>query len=546
MFVKKSLFLFTLILLFVTSSLDALQSKKLTIKGLKIFTEEELFSKLQLNRFEDGKKPLAEVITSIEKYYKKKNYNLVKVYAVDVRAKNEYTIFVDEGRLGRIIIHGLNKYYTLKFKQLVDIPERIYNTEIIDRNMLKLKSEFPESKITIELQKPADYEGNLIQLDKELQKLELGEIFDTDFFDIYNPVHDLHYYIGNYTREDIFSNKTGGVGFEINYSFPSVLIPEIDYYRDNILFKKDYLESAVSAGFDFGLGGLYKFPPKNTFLFPPKRQFVEINGEYKVSPMENKFIGPLIRGLIYHSTASRTDLGITEYKYFRTRGTLAPEFTILKDLKIYTGIGLEQIMIYSSNIDYSAEKHLNNTDDYYHNSFTEARIKFDPIPIRVGNKIDKYVIMTYTDYLSGNNSREFQIYGVYETEFDDLSIFSFKSRWMMLSGGTPFYKSEDVSNAYFKGFGGKSYFTNKSLTLSGEYRFSIYLDYLYAGAFLDMVLFEPEGFILTGTKQGISMGPTGRILVYDQFELIMHLGFDKLIPDNTWGTTFKIKLTKKW
>ncbi|PKL19047.1 MAG: hypothetical protein CVV49_02890 [Spirochaetae bacterium HGW-Spirochaetae-5] len=542
----KKILLITLILLFVSSAVHPRQGKKLTVKGLKIFTEEELFTKLHLSRFEEGKKPLAEVISSIEKFYRQNNYKLVKVYAVDVRTSNEYAVFVDEGRLGRIIVHGLNKYYTLKFKQQIDIPERIYNTEIVNQNLIKLKSIFPKSVIKAELKKPDDYEGNLIQLDRELKRLELGEIFDTTFFDTFNPVHDLHFTVGHYVRDDIFSSKRDGFGFEINYKFPSLLIPEIDYYKENFFFKKDYLETALSAGFDFGLSGLYKFPPENTFQVPPERRFAELNGEYKVSPMQNNLIGPLIRGLIYHSTTSRTDLGITEYKYFRTRGTLAPEFTLSKNVKIYTGLGMEQILIYDSQIDYSAEQHLIDTDNYYQNPFAEARVKFDPIPLRLGNRIDKFIILTYTDYLSGNSSKELDIRGTFDSELDDHSILSLKARGMMFFNNTPFYKSENVSDSFFKGFGGESYYTNKSISFSGEYRFSIYLDYVYVGAFLDLVLFEPEGFLLSGTKQGTNIGPTARFLVYDQFELIMHLGFDRLLPDNKTGITFKMKFTKKW
>jgi hemolysin activation/secretion protein len=166
MLIKKKLCFLTLSLILVASTLHSEHGKKLTIKGLKLFSEKELYSHLQLNRFEEGKIPLAQVIISIEKFYKLRNYPLVKVYAADVRTSSEYVLFVDEGRIGKIIVHNLNNYYSLKFKQQVKIPERIYNPVVVEQNLYNLKKKFPSAEITVELQQPPDYEGNLIQLDR--------------------------------------------------------------------------------------------------------------------------------------------------------------------------------------------------------------------------------------------------------------------------------------------------------------------------------------------------------------------------------------------
>ncbi len=550
MFIKKKFFLFALFLIFFSSALYPQQSKKLTIKGLRVFSEEELFKQLQLKRFEEGKKPLAEVITLIEKFYKKRNYTLVKVYSTEVRVRGEYTLFVDEGRLGRIIVHNLNNYYSLKFKQQIDIPDRVYNTEVIAQNLKNLSTKFPASDIRIEIQQPPDYQGNLIQLDRDLQRLKLGEIIDITFFDRYVPVNDLHFFVtgrsSNGNGNGLFAKKNEGIGYDIHYKFSSMFIPEIYYKNENMLAEKDYFESTLSVGLDPGLGGLFKIPPANTFLFPPVVRFTELTGEYKISPMKNDFIGPLLRGRIFHSEASRPDLGITSYRYLNTRGTVAPEFTLLKNLNIYAGFGVEQVIIYRSKVDETAERHLDTSDDIYRNTFGEARLKFDPIPIRIGNRIDKFLIFTYTDYISGNSSNKIELQGVYDTEFDNLSILSLKSKTVLMYRDPPFYLSESVNNQYFKGFSGKSYYTNKKISASCEYRFSIYLDYIYAGAFVDLVLFAPEGYIISGTKSGINMGPTARVLIYDQFEFIIYFGFDRLFPDNKAGTNLQMKLTKKW
>jgi hypothetical protein len=249
---------------------------------------------------------------------------------------------------------------------------------------------------------------------------------------------------------------------------------------------------------------------------------------------------------LFHSNATRDDLGIRDYKYLNLRGALAPEITLLKHLNLYAGIGIEQVIIYDTAIDYEADRHLDISDNSFTNSFTELRIKFDPIPLRLGNRIDKYIILTYTDYFSGNDSNRLEIKGAYDAEFENLSIFSFRFRSILMFSNSPFYQSEDVNSQCFKGFSGDSYYTDMAVALSLEYRFSIWQDYIYAGAFVDWVVFEPEGYILSGTKKGIISGPTARFLVYDQFEFTIYFGWDVLLPDNTTGTALKMKLTKKW
>lgn len=544
--VKHTIYLLILFFIFISSPLSSKGSKELTIKGLKFYSEEEIYAKLHLKRFEEGKIPLAEVIGSIEKFYKKNNFSLVKVYSTDVRTINKYVLFVDEGRLGKIVVHNLNNYYSLKFKQQIDIPERIYNTETLKKNLNNLKKKFPQSEITVELRKPPDYESNIIQLDREIEKLELGEIFDIDLFDRYVPLHELHFIVTNRKRPGTLNGKTEGIGYNISYKFPSVLIPEISYYKENNFAAKDYFESSLSAGMNPGIKGFFSYPPENTLLFPPEITFIELTGEYKISPMQNKFIGPLLRGRVYHSNSARADLGITEYKYLNVRATLAPEITILKNLNVYAGIGTDQIAVYDSEIDYEMENHFSESDDIYHNTFAEARLKFDPIPIRIGNRIDKYVIVTYTAYLAGKNANQLEVLAAYDTEFENLSILSFRSKTFRLYGDSQFFQHESVNNSFFKGFPGDSYYSGKKTSLSGEYRFSIYQDYIYAGGYIEAVAFESEGYLLSGSKNGINFGPTGRLLLYDQFELIGYFGFHRLLPDNITGTNFQIKLTKKW
>lgn len=72
MCIKNRFLLSTLLLIIISSPLHSQSNKKLTIKGLRVFSEQEVYSQLQLKRYEDGKIPLNKVITSIEKFYREK------------------------------------------------------------------------------------------------------------------------------------------------------------------------------------------------------------------------------------------------------------------------------------------------------------------------------------------------------------------------------------------------------------------------------------------------------------------------------------------
>lgn len=559
---KVRLFLITLLLITISSSIYPQNAKILKIRGTTIFEESELFELLDLRRFEEGFMSLGEATTAIEKFYKENYYTLVRVFPIEVQGKNKYMLYVDEGRLGKIIVHNLNNYYSLKFKQQLDIPGKIYNTDVINKNLEYMRSKYPNKEITVELMKVPDYDGNLIQLDEELQKLKLGELVDLDFFRGYSALYDLHFYVqksGTAAKDkkeaeaavskkdsDELPGKTEGFGFEIETNFPIIMVPALYYYGENMLAKKDYLETTLRASFDFGFDGFFNWLPENTLVFPPEREFAEIIGEYKISPMQNDLIGPLLRERIYLSDSSRPDLGISSYSYFSIRTTVAPEITLLKNMNVYAGIGVEQVKIYDAFVNSPEAADYIQDEDFYMNPFTELRLKFDPVPIRIGNRIDKYILFTFTNYFKGKNFTEFEMEGIYDTEFENLSILSLKFRIFTLSDSPPFYQSMNVSNKFFKGFPGENYMTNKQLSLGSEYRFSIYQDYLYAGAFFEWTKFEPEGSFLSGTKQGTVWGPVGKVLVYDQYEFTVYYGFEKLYPDDRTGTMFKMKFSKKW
>lgn len=298
---KKTIFI---ILLLCTLQIHAVNSattpgRELIIDGLRIFSQEELKRILRLDENlkapESGKK----TADSIAAFYRRNGYSLVKVHIVE-DSHERLALYVNEGRLGKIIVHGLNNYYSLKVKQLIDFPGRIYNTEIEEQNIGRIKRKYTFQSVRTELQRIADYSDSLFQIDRELKKIAFLNN-NLKIFDNFPPEYDLHFYPEKGEKTKGLSINRDGISFNIDYDYPSEIIPEISYYRDNLIYGKDYFEADVSSGFDPGLKGLVSIPPKNTLVFPPERSFSQVTGEYKFNPYKNDFFGPTIKGKLYQS-----------------------------------------------------------------------------------------------------------------------------------------------------------------------------------------------------------------------------------------------------
>ena len=146
--------------------------KTIRIEGLRIFKSEELKKILDLEGGRYGI-PEKEIIRRITDFYKKNGYSIVKVHVAE-NTPEKLTLYVNEGRLGKIIVHDLNNYYSLKVKQVINYPGRIYNEEITEQNISEIKKKFRFRNVRAELGRVADFSDSLFQIDRELKKITVS------------------------------------------------------------------------------------------------------------------------------------------------------------------------------------------------------------------------------------------------------------------------------------------------------------------------------------------------------------------------------------
>ncbi len=113
-------------------------------------------------------------------------------------------------------------------------------------------------------------------------------------------------------------------------------------------------------------------------------------------------------------------------------------------------------------------------------------------------------------------------------------------------GEPPFYHEESVDNENFKGFMGKSYHPTRIGRISGEYRFSVYRDYVFSDIYTDGTVFLGSGYDLTGCRQASTAGISGHFLFLDQFEFNVYFGRDRLFSTGESQYNIYLNFEKKW
>ncbi len=114
------------------------KQRTLEISGLKVYSEEKLFSHLDLERFEQGTMSGKDVINAVISFYSSRGYTLVKVYVIE-DSESVLKIYVDEGALGKIIFLSMDDFTTLYLKLVFKLRNKVFNYRAVEENIAKLK-----------------------------------------------------------------------------------------------------------------------------------------------------------------------------------------------------------------------------------------------------------------------------------------------------------------------------------------------------------------------------------------------------------------------
>jgi hypothetical protein len=531
MSVRKLIFVFIIIIISFNKLYSQPQYKEVKIAGTKIYSEEYLIQQADLINLSASSIHFPAAATRITSLYHKAGYILAKVYLIK-ETDEVIILYVDEGHIGRIVFQRLNSFDTIKMKYDFDLKYRIFNKNKVEKEITRLKKKYKFKDIKYTLISAAEGDKALFQLDDSIQISKHGS-FKLPFFNDYTDRYNLEIEFVPQKRE---RTKSMSMNFKTSYS--KGLIPEIEYYYPSYYKKNDLLIVGSSIGIFYGLDLKFKEYPRWTFI--------EAHSEYHLAPFYKNYITPVASASAYYSRASRPDIGLLNYNYLKLKSILAPGFTLLSKLRIYSGAGGEKVYIFTPQKDPDSEY---KADVQKHSDtwgIIESGINLNIKPWTLKDTRKQQVEIKYNYYFNKKEFYELNMKWDGEIEFKNLNFFIFTLEYSKIWHRPPFYHEYAVSSWEFKGFMGKSYYTRNIVRSANEYKVSVYRDSYYIGFYTDFVRFEGSGYDLTGYQNGIAAGIAGHIIFLDQFEFNVYFGKDYLFSRKESQYNIAFNINKKW
>ena len=505
--------------------------KEVQILGLKAYTEKFLLQNIDLKFNADEKEYFASASKNILSFYQKSGYLLARAYLIK-ETENSLIIFLDEGALGKIVFKRLSTIDTIKIKYEFTLKSRIFNKHIVENEIVRLKKKYKFKDIRYSLVPATAGDKAYFQLDDKILIPGLGET-RIPFFKEYSSRYNLEI---EFIPEAKSNQNDLSYGIKLHYT--KGLIPSAEYYYPSFLQRKDLLTIGASIGLFYGLDLKFKNPPKWTFM--------ETHSDYHFAPLFEEYFTPMVSASAYYSRASRKDLGLNNYNYLKLKSVLAPGITLLKKLRFYSGIGGERVYIFSPQKDEDADYNADINKDIDNWAVLESRIKIDARPWTLKNTRRQEFETVYNYYKNKKSFHEVKMKWNGDIEFDSLDFFIFTIDYSRIWHRPPFYHEYSVSDANFKGFMGKSYYTRNMIRSANEYKVSVYRDLYHFGFFTDLVHFEGSGYDLFGEQNGLVSGIAGHIIFLDQFEFNIFFGKDYLFSTKESQYNIYMNANKKW
>ncbi len=530
---KRSFGIALLLLLILTGKNIFSKNRIISISGLKVFTETDLLNELKPGEKIPSNLPPQTILKNISNFYKSRGYHLVKIYILK-NTGDRLSIYIDEGRLGKIKFLNIDSLQILKLKVRYRFNKGIYNINTLKSIIKSLKETEGYDTVSYKLKKTANYDASMFQLDRELNLPVIGKR-QLPFFEKFGAQYDLEFYISRSGKEE----RSGSViDYKLKTDYTRGFIPQIRYFNYNLLQWDDRLEAGCSVGIMYGFNREFNRLPYITFH--------KIDLLYKTAPLFTRHFTPFVKSVLYRSRSSRKDLGLLKYNYLIIKSDFAPGITLLKKFEIYTGIGIENSMIFNSEVDPDKESIEDMGIGKNRYPYFEVSFRFSRLPFYIWNPIKQKIRITYDHYFRTQIFDKLTLKGESHFSHGDFSTHIINLNYSKIWHRPPFYHDIPVSSSSFKGFMGKSFHTRHIFAISNEIRTSIYRDFAFIGIFIDSVIFKGSGYDLTGIQCGIAAGPAIRFLILSQFTMYIYYGRDLLISTEESQNNVSFGLFKKW
>jgi hypothetical protein len=507
--------------------------KKVTIDGLRVFPENKLFRECGLERFPLNASAFSEAAKRINNFYYQQGYYLAVTYRIE-ETPDRLSIFVDEGRLGQIIIKGIDDITLVRLKYGLDLDEKVYNRPALDAELERLRKGFGFKEIKATIVEAKDYSRQFLQLDGSFQLPFFGQQ-RLPIFEQYGYRYNLIIEPSYYSKSDT-EKRLRGFEYGIRLGYPGIT-PQISYTRPSAIVDDDRLRISSSLDVPVSLPNPIKKPSISA---------IRAGSIYDFVPMFDSLFTPRIQSSVFYSGDSRPDIGLQSFNFIRTNGIMEPGVTLLSHLKIFLGTGLERVFFFNKKDDAAQSGRDLDIRGTHLWKTVSANIELGSYLGLIRPELVRSALASCTWYLDGNtfyriDLRTHSDFAV--LKHDKLTIIT---KAVVLRGDVPFYYEHPVTDDDFLGFAGSSYYTRAAAKCRIEYISSIYRDFLFVGPYVHGVVFQGSKRDLSGRQSGSAFGITGRYVFWDQFEARIYAGKDHLWTLNRFGTDIMFSVNKKF
>ncbi len=507
--------------------------KDLVIHGTVMYTPDYIIRAADIDTIPANRFTFGAIANAITKLYHDNGFLLANVLLVK-ESLTTIIVYVDEGRLNRIVFKNLNTLDTLRIQYDFRLPHRIYHKDTLDKQILSLKKKYKLKDVKVLTEPSRNYSNALFQIDRLKKPFTNGKLPLVPVIpDIPDPQYDLIITVIPFSTED-----TGGFTYGLDTSFSLGLIPFMRYRHTNLFQNNDSFRIHLQTGFMYGLNGNFTQPPYNTFN--------RIRSTYNFKPYFDELFIPRISSQLYHSRAGRKDLGFDQYNYVRINALAEPGFTPIEQLKVYPGYGVEKVYILDTTINPDSPvppPDIAKETQLWHFIGIEANIDF--LPFSLKHTAARKIVLGLHRYQNSTHFYKVSVDALFSFEFENFDMLVFQGDYIYFSNEVPFYYEEAVSTRCFKGFMGSDYYTTHIARASFEYELSIHRDFIYTGVYNDFVAFDGK-YILTGQQAGLAYGLSLHYIFFEQFEFALWWGKDYLFSTGDSGYNLKFMLAKKW
>lgn len=475
-----------------------LKGEKVRVFGNKIFSVEKLLEIGKLsNKTTISSKDMYEALNRIEKFYLSKGYELVEITYLFLMG--EWYVFINEGRIGKIIIKGENTINTLVLKNVFVLRENIFNSIELKALIESVKKNYGFQRI----------QYRLLPVDKDKKtRFDFAERItgfvrsESEQFYI-EPSYDLLIIVKKKEWGD-------GIGGFIDYNSFG-LVGGISYTDSSLITSGDRFKGVLKGGINY-----------RTNLDDKKSNLVFTLGaldiNYFPSFMKLRYFKPNIELIISDTSYMRGDIPLNEYRIFSGDISVFAGFELKKQLILSYGFGEEYL--FTHDFDYVESDKAKIDEIRLFRSYMSLTLNYliDEPSLRTDLQNRLKTRVRY--YIPADN----QSHWLFSIDYNKNLIFGydylkFVTGLKLLTGDIPFFDEFSIAYSSFKASFSDSYYARDSFYLSFEYDLSIYKDILHLATFLDFTTiyyksYKNERMYYLGAIDG---GAGLRILILDMF-----------------------------